>query len=86
MSTTATPATPATLEQKIDLAAAEAAQVASIFSPALAATIQAGVSVEPVIGGFIQLLIGLFKHHAKSASAPAPAPASTPAPAAAPAQ
>lgn len=82
---TTVPAVPQSLEQKIEMAAAEAAQVAAIFSPGVGAAIQAGVAVEPVISGFIQLLVGIFKHHtsqatvsqtpAPSASAPAPTPA-----------
>lgn len=77
MSTSQTPAVPATLEQKIDQAASEAATVAATFSPALGVAIQSGVAVEPVISGFIHMLIGLFKHHAKAAAAPAPAPITT---------
>lgn len=59
----AAPATPLTLEQKIENAAAQAAQVASSFSPAIGMAIQAGVEVEPVISGMVQLIIGLFRHH-----------------------
>lgn len=83
MATTApaTPATdagtpaPTTLEQKIELAAAEAAQVASLFSPAIGKAIEAGVSIEPILSGFFQLLIGIFKHHTKAAVPAAQAPA-----------
>jgi hypothetical protein len=79
VSTTQTPVTPQTLEQKIETAAAEASQVVSIFSPAAAAAIQGGVAVEPVISGFVQMLIALFKHHTKQAVTPAPvATTSTP--------
>lgn len=78
MSTTAVPAVPtvpASLEQKIEQAGAEAAIIAQQFSPAVGAAIQAGVAVEPVISGFIQMMIALFKHHTSQAT-PAPAPAS----------
>lgn len=83
---TVTPAVPQTLEQKIELAAAEASQIVSIFSAPAAAAIQAGVAVEPVVSGFLQLIIALFKHHTSqtatsaSAAAPVPVPASTQAP------
>lgn len=59
-----------TLEQKIEQAAEEASQVAAIFSPQVGQAIQAGVAVEPVVAGFIQMLIGLFKHHTKQVPPP----------------
>jgi hypothetical protein len=59
-----------TLEQKIDQAALQAGQVASIFSPAIGIAIQEGVAVEPVISGFVHLLLALFKHHTKASPAP----------------
>lgn len=74
MSTSTTPAVtdpvPNSLEQKIEQAATEASQVASIFSPAVGQAIAAGVVVEPVIIGFIGVLINLFKHHTKQAAPP----------------
>lgn len=56
-----------TLEQRIELAATEAAKVAAEFSPVLGAAIQQGVAIEPVVSGFIHTLLGIFKHHAKAA-------------------
>lgn len=53
------------LEAKILQAASEAGQVAGIFSPAAAEAINAGVAVEPVFSGFVQLILGIFKHHTK---------------------
>jgi len=50
-------------EQKILAASEEAAQVTKIFSPAIGAAIDAGVAVEPVVSGFVHLIIGLFHHH-----------------------
>lgn len=90
-------AAPLTLEQKILLATQQSEQVVSIFSPTIAGLVQAGVEIEPIISGFVQMIAGLFKHHvtppapvvqapiapAPVAAAPvAPAPAPSPAPAA----
>jgi hypothetical protein len=58
-----------TLEQKIDAAATQAGQIVSVFSPKAAALIEAGVEVEPIISGFVQMFIAIFKHHAKKAVA-----------------
>jgi len=65
MSTQSPVSLPPTFEQRMQLAAAEAAQVANIFSPAIGQAIQASVSIEPVISGFIKMMIDLFHHHAK---------------------
>lgn len=62
---------PLTLEQKIDNAAKEAAAVAAAFNPAIATAINLGASIEPMISGYIQLLIGLFKHHTTGTPKPA---------------
>lgn len=70
---------PQTLEQKIDLAAAQAAQIADIFSPAIGTAINMGVAAEPVIAGMIHLFASLFKHHASQATPAAPAPVAAPA-------
>src|SRR5579859_777070 len=94
MSTNATPVLtvvdPNSLEGKIDQAALEAGQIASTFSPAIGAAVQAGVAFEPMIHGMISLFASLFHHHAAAAvavsnanAAPAPA-AAAPAPAPAP--
>lgn len=61
---------PLTLEQKIEQAAGEAGQIASIFSPAVGAAIQAGVAAEPIIYGMIHMFLGLFKHHVSGTVAP----------------
>lgn len=63
MSTAPTPITTTTLNDKIEQAAAEAGQIASIFSPAVGAAIESGVAVEPLIYGLISMFVGLFKHH-----------------------
>lgn len=67
MSTAPTPAPVAqpTTEQKILAAAEIASQAVSIFVPAAGAAVKAGVAVEPVISGLVQLFIGIFKHHSK---------------------
>jgi len=70
MSSTA-PAAPLTLEQRIDVAAEQAGQIASTFSPTAGALIESGVAIEPLISGFIQMIAALFKHHAKQAAAQA---------------
>jgi hypothetical protein len=57
-----------TLEEKIDTAAAEAAQIVAAFSPAAATAIQAGVAVEPVVSGLLHMFAALFKHHATKTS------------------
>ena len=64
-----TPTTQAgpTLEQKIDAAAAQASQIVATFSPAAGAAIEAGVAVEPVVSGLVQMFIALFHHHVKNA-------------------
>lgn len=67
------PTAPLTTEQKIELAALEAGQVAGIFIPGINAAVRNGVAVEPVVSGFVHLLIGIFKHHVATPS-PAPAP------------
>lgn len=72
MATTPVVTTPPTLEQKIDQAAAEAAQITSMFSPVVATAMNAGVAMEPVISGFIQMIIGLFKHHTSQTVPSAP--------------
>jgi hypothetical protein len=72
MTTPATPAVPQTIEQKIVLATQESAQIVQAFSPAAAALIQAGVAVEPVMSGIIHMIIGIFRHHTKTAAAVAP--------------
>jgi|AmaraimetFIIA100_FD_contig_61_7906736_length_3429_multi_7_in_0_out_0_3 hypothetical protein len=64
-----------TLDAKIAQAAQEAAVVASTFSPAIGAAISTGAAMEPVVAGFIHMLIGLFTHHVKAA---VPVPASAP--------
>jgi hypothetical protein len=51
------------LEDKILVATQQAAQIASIFSPAAGAAVAAGVSVEPVISGLVKMIAGLFHHH-----------------------
>jgi len=51
------------IEDKILTAAKESEQIAQIFSPAVAEAIDAGVTVEPVVKGLIQLIAGLFHHH-----------------------
>jgi len=60
---------PQTLEQRIDLAAEQAGQIAATFSPTAGALIESGVAIEPVISGFIQMIAALFHHHAKQAAA-----------------
>ena len=62
------PAQP-TLEQRLDTAALQASQIVSAFSPGAAVLIQTGVAVEPVIGGLVHMIAGIFKHHAKQAVA-----------------
>lgn len=52
-----------TLEDKILLATTQAAQIASIFSPAVGMAIKAGVAVEPLVEGMVKLIAGLFHHH-----------------------
>lgn len=69
MGLTATPTAPTTTEQKIVAAAAQSAQIVQAFSPAAAQLIAAGVSVEPIIGGLIQMFAALFAHHAQAAVA-----------------
>jgi len=56
-----------TVANKIDQAAVEAAKIAEIFAPNLAPLIEAGVAVEPILRGFVQMIANLFHHHAKSA-------------------
>lgn len=63
MSTSATPATPLTLEQKILAAAAQSEQVVAIFSPAAAGLIAAGVDVEPILSGLVKAIVSLFTKH-----------------------
>ena len=72
-----TPAVPLTTEQKIDQAALEASQIVASFSPQAAALIQAGVSVEPIIAGFIGMFKELFASKTKAAVV-VPAPISPP--------
>lgn len=59
------PAAPLTMEQKIDLAAQQAAQIVDAFSPQAAALIDTGVAIEPIISGLIHMIAALFKHHTK---------------------
>lgn len=63
------PPVPQTLEQKIDQAALEAAQIVAQFSTQAATVIESGVAVEPVISGLIQLFASIFSHKAKTAVA-----------------
>lgn len=69
------PAQPLTLEQKIELAAQQSESVIAIFSPSIAGLVQAGVEVEPIVSGFLQMIISLFKHHVTATPAPSPAAA-----------
>lgn len=57
-----------TLEQRIDTAVAEAAQIVATFNPGIAALMAAGVSMEPVFSGFIHMIGLVFKHHATKAT------------------
>jgi hypothetical protein len=59
-----------TLEQKIDAAVQQAAQIVAPFSAAAAGAIEAGAEVEPIISGIVQLFVGLFTHHVKQQTAP----------------
>jgi hypothetical protein len=68
MSTAVTPVVKLSLEQRIEQASLEAAQVAATFSPAIGAAIAAGASMEPVVSGFLHTLIGIFRHHAAKAA------------------
>lgn len=63
MSTTPVVTQQLTLEDKILLAAQEAAKVSQIFSPAVAKVIELGVATEPIISGMVKLIVGLFHHH-----------------------
>lgn len=69
-----TPAVPLTKEQEIDQAALEASQIVASFSPQAATLIQAGVSVEPIISGLIQMFASIFAHKAKVAVGVTPTP------------
>lgn len=74
MSTSTVPTTPAptsglpsttpplSLEQKIVTAAAEAAQIVSMFNPTAAAAVAAGAELEPIVSGMVQMFIALFRH------------------------
>lgn len=54
------------LEDKILAAVQQSEQVIGLFSPTIAQVAAAGVQMEPVISGFAQLIIGIFKHHTAS--------------------
>jgi hypothetical protein len=62
-SNTATPAAQPSLEQKIDTAVAQSAQIVNAFSPSIARALEAGAEVEPLISGMVQLFISIFRHH-----------------------
>jgi hypothetical protein len=62
------PPTPLTLEQKIDQAALEAAQIASQFSEKAGGLITAGAQAEPIIAGLLAMFAGIFSHKAKAAT------------------
>jgi hypothetical protein len=77
--TAAVPSEQASMEQKIEDAAAKASEIVSAFSPAAGTLIQMGVEVEPVISSLVKLFAHFFQHHLKkSTAAPAPAAGAQP--------
>jgi len=53
------------LEDKILLATKQSETVIALFSPQIAAAVEAGVEVEPLVSGLAKLVIGVFHHHAE---------------------
>lgn len=51
------------LEEKILKAVQESETIVSIFSPAAAEAVAAGVAVEPLFSGLLRGIIGHFRHH-----------------------
>ncbi len=58
------------IEQKILTASSETAQIMSVFNPGIAAAIAAGVAVEPLLKGMVQMFLAIF-HHKMGVAPPA---------------
>jgi len=66
MSDSAQPAAAApTTAEKVDVAIGYAAKTAELFAPQAALAIEAGVAAEPIFRSFVQMIINVFRHHAK---------------------